>query len=312
MTGRGWISVAALSVVVAVVGAAAVAAVRSADAPVQPGDRPPAASSGAAVPTTEPTTEPGEPPSPDPEADAVIATFNVLGHSHTTPRGKLPDMDAGPARLRRALRVLREAQVSVVAFQELQRPQATAFRRLAGDSWQLFHSADDTENALAWRRTTWEMVTVRTVGVPYFDGRERQKPVVKLRHIATGETVWFISVHNPANTPRFPAQEQHREEANRVEAALVKRLARSKAAVVLMGDLNQRKEAFCFFTESGLLQSATGEQRAEPCQDPAYDGIDPIFGTKDVAFSGWDVRRDDSVRVASDHPLVTVNLTFQE
>lgn len=262
-------------------------------------------------PDAGPSDDEGEAPQPDEAADAVIATFNVLGHSHTTTRGKLPEMDPGPGRLRQGLKLLRDAEVSLVAFQELQRPQATEFRRVAGDKWELFHSAADSENALAWRRTTWERVVVRTVGVPYFDGRERQMPVVKLRHIPTGETAWFISVHNPANTPRFPGQEEHREAANRVEAALVKRLARGKAAVVLMGDLNQRQEAFCFFTASGLLHSATGEPRREPCQDPAYDGIDWIFGTTEVAFSGWDVRRDDDVRAASDHPLVTVNLRFQ-
>jgi endonuclease/exonuclease/phosphatase family metal-dependent hydrolase len=258
----------------------------------------------------DPSAEPTAEPKPEFSADAVIATFNVLGNSHTKAEGKLPEMAAGKVRLRKALKLLDRAQVSVVGLQELQRPQAQEFERVA-DGWQLFHSAADSENAIAWQPKLWEQVKTRTVGVPYFNGSERRMPVVKLRHLKTGRAVWFINVHNPADTPQFPGQDDHRAAAIKIEAALVKELSRGKAPVVLMGDLNLKAEAFCYFTESGLLQSATGESREEPCQDPAYDGIDWIFGTKDLTFSGWDVRRDDEVKAASDHPLVSVNLTFE-
>ncbi len=253
--------------------------------------------------------EPSAAPEPGFEADTVIATFNVLGNSHTRPDGKLPELADGRVRVRTALKLLGDAQVSVVGLQELQRPQAQAFRWVA-DDWELFHSLEDTENAIAWKPAIWKQLETRTVGVPYFNGRQRRAPVVKLRHLKTGQAVWFINVHNPANTPQFPEQEEHRAAAIKVEADLVERLADRKASVVLMGDLNLKAEAFCFFTKSGTLAAATGEQREKPCQDPAYDGIDWIFGTKDLTFGNWTVRRDDAVKNATDHPLVTVGVRF--
>ena len=249
-----------------------------------------------------------EPVTPEPEADFVVATFNVLGNSHTTETGKEPDLDSGSRRVRRAIRVLNDAKVDVVGLQEMQRPQARAFETIAGDEWRLFHSAADSENSIAWRRDAWAKVRARTVGVPYFDGNERRMPLVLLRHKETGVKVWFFNVHNPANTARFPDQADHRARATAIEIDLLDRLARGKAPVVFLGDLNDRQGAFCGFTESGNFVAATGEAREDPCQDPAYNGIDWIFGTSDLTFTNWTVLGDGVVGVTSDHPLVTVSV----
>ncbi len=245
---------------------------------------------------------------PEQPGDAVVATFNVLGNSHTLATGKAPEMDAGPKRLRRAMRLLDEAGADVVGLQELQRPQAGELEEYAGGSWRLFHAKDDSENALAWRRTTWQLRTARTVDVPYFNGNLRPMPVVRLRHRETGVDVWFVNVHNPASTAQFPAQGEHRDAANAVERRLVRQLGADGDPVILLGDFNQRAEAFCYFTRGGLLQSASGDRRDAACSEPSYGGIDWIFGTRDLRFSGWAVRDDDEVGITSDHPLVTVNV----
>lgn len=248
----------------------------------------------------------GPAPDRDPAADSVISTFNVLGGSHTAADGKAPELASGPLRVRRAVRLLEAADVDVVGLQELQGPMAEEFSKVTSDRWRLFHAAGDSENALAWRRTTWALVEADTFDVPYFNGNPRPMPVVRLRHRETGGDVWFINVHNPANTDRFPQQQNGRAEALRIERRLVQRLAEGRAEVVLMGDFNQRAGAFCHFTKSGLMQSATGEKRRKACQEPEYAGIDWIFGTPGLEFSDWNVRDDEPVDLTSDHPLITV------
>lgn len=253
-----------------------------------------------------PESDGGPAPQPAADADSVIATFNVLGGSHTAADGKAPELASGPVRMRRSVRLLEAADVDVVGFQELQRPMAEEFSRLAGDRWRLFHADDDTENALAWRRTTWALVQADTVAVPYFNGNLRPMPVVRLRHRDSGIETWFVNVHNPANTDRFPQQQEGRAAALRIERRLVQRLAKGGSEVVLMGDFNQRAGAFCHFTKSGLMRSATGERRGKECQEPEYPGIDWIFGTPGLEFTDWNVRDDEPVDSTSDHPLVTV------
>jgi hypothetical protein len=253
-----------------------------------------------------PESDGGPAPEPPVDSDAVIATFNVLGGSHTAADGKAPELASGPVRMRSTLRLLEAAGVDLVGFQELQGPMAEAFTSRARDRWRLFHADGDTENALAWRRTTWSLVEADTVAVPYFNGNLRQMPVVRLRHRETGIETWFVNIHNPANTNRFPQQQDGRAAALRIERRLVQRLAKGGSEVVLLGDFNQRAGAFCHFTKSGLMQSATGERRGKDCQEPEYPGIDWIFGTRGLEFSDWNVRDDEPVDLTSDHPLVTV------
>lgn len=248
----------------------------------------------------------GPAPERDADSDSVVATFNVLGGSHTSADGKAPELASGPVRTRQAVRFLDDADVDVVGLQELQGPMADEFAKVSGDRWRLFHAEGDSENALAWRRTTWSLVEAGTVDVPYFNGNLRPMPVVRLRHRQTRVEVWFINIHNPANTSRFPEQEAGRAAALRIERRLVQRLAKDGSEVILMGDFNQRAGAFCHFTRSGLMESASGEKRRKACQQPEYAGIDWIFGTPGLEFSDWNVRDDEPVDLASDHPLVTV------
>lgn len=269
---------------------------------------PPTVENSAGQPSEPAESEQPDSGAPTPKPDFVLATFNVLGNSHTTESGKEPELDPGTRRMRRALRLLNAAEADVVGLQELQKPQAHALEALEGDSWRLFHSAGDSENAIAWRRGSWAAVRTRTIGVPYFDGNERRMPLVLLRHKETGVKVWFFNVHNPANTDRFPDQADYRAAATAIEIDLLNRLARGKTPVVFMGDLNDRQGAFCDFTESGSYAAATGETREDPCQDPAYNGIDWIFGTLDLIFTNWTVRTEGVVGITSDHPLVTVSV----
>ena len=239
-----------------------------------------------------------------------VASFNVLGHSHTEPAGKHPQMDAGPVRIRRALELFDRHGVDVVGLQEFQGPQAREFNAITGDAWGIWHSPSDTANAVAWRADVWRSVDRRLVAIPYFEGNIRQMPVVRLRHRETGLEFWVVSVHNPADTKDFPHNAAHRREAIRREAQLARSLwASTGVPVILTGDLNERASAFCSLTSStGLVAAAGGSHIGGRCRPPSFGGIDWIFGGPGLSWSRWTVDRSLLVRRTSDHPLVLADL----
>lgn len=235
----------------------------------------------------------------------VLATFNVLGHSHTTAGGNKRGWDPSSVRMRRTVRMLDRYAVDVIGLQELQRPQAHAFRAVAGGTYELHSPPGDTENSIAWRRSRWEFVAADTVAIPYFNGRIRHMPVVRLRDRSTNQDSMFINVHNPADTSRFPRQERYRRVAVERERALIEELrTRYQLPVYLTGDLNDRRSAFCDLTEGSLMVAAAGGRNQSSCQPPESAGIDWVLGTAGVQFTDHRVIRDSSVRVTSDHPFV--------
>ena len=234
----------------------------------------------------------------------TVATFNTLGTSHTVPgRSERPGMASGPVRTRGVVRVLETYGVDVVGLQEFQRPQATAFARLAGSTFAVWHPGRDTENAIAWRRDRWQLVAARSIGIPYFNGRIRQMPVVRLRDRASGDDVTFVNVHNPADTRRFRGQARWRHAAVTRQIALVRRLSAGGSPVVMTGDLNDRRGAFCRLNAAGGLRSSNGGT-GTPCRPAPQAGIDWILGSRSIQFSDHTRDRGALVRATTDHPVV--------
>ena len=235
----------------------------------------------------------------DAVAPFTIATFNVLGHSHTQPGGKHPELASGPERMVGTVELLDRFAVDVVGLQELQGIQHRALLELAGDRYAVFSPPGDTENSIAWRRDRWDLVRAQTFPIPYFNGNPRQMPIVELRDRTTGGTVIVINVHNPANTSRFPRQERWRAEALAREARLVTNLnEQTSAPILLVGDLNDRDQPFCVLAAIGMSASNGGSSGAN-CEPPSDAGIDWIFGQGLLLTKGPVVRA-----VTSDHPLV--------
>ena len=150
----------------------------------------------------------------------TVATFNVLGNSHTGPGGKAAGMASGPARIRGAVRLLERYGVDVVGLQEFQRPQAGRVhpaRRL--DLRALVGPRGDRERD---RLPPRPMVPRRR--------RNRRDPVLQRPHPsdarratedrATGAQVTFVNVHNPADTRRYRHQGSWRAKAVAREVAL--------------------------------------------------------------------------------------------
>ncbi|WP_395693872.1 endonuclease/exonuclease/phosphatase family protein [Nocardioides sp.] len=239
-----------------------------------------------------------------------VATFNVLGASHTVAGGRHSGFAAGQVRMPWALGLLRSAGVEVAGLQELQPPQIDVLRRLA-PGWDLFPTAGAARisraNSITWDSTRWSLLQGHTFPVPYFFGHPVQMPYVLLENRATGLPVWFVNAHNPADA-HGPAQ-QWRAEAVRREANLVTSLAATDIPVVLTGDMNDRADFFCAITALTELHAAAGGDHDGGCHPPAGVGVDWILGTPDVSFDRFVVQRGGLVARTSDHPFLYADVS---
>ncbi|CAI9404311.1 endonuclease/exonuclease/phosphatase family protein [Nocardioides sp. T2.26MG-1] len=261
---------------------------------------------GPSSPASAGTDEPGGPDGPD---EFVIASFNVLGASHTDGRHRHHGFDRSEVRLPRAIKALRRASADVVGLQEFQRSQRDRFVARVGKEWGVYSTyTRNTDNSVAWRTDRFAFVEGWSARVPYFHGRMRKMPIVALRSRPTGRVIYVMNVHNPADSHGDASAWRRR--ATFIERRVTSRLTEElQAPVFLTGDMNDRAEFFCPFTEIGVMQSFLGGSNpvGGPCLPPPA-GIDWIFGNRYVEFSAPLVDRSWLVTAASDHPLVSAHV----
>lgn len=258
--------------------------------------------------STQPAPAPT--PAPLPDTDFTVASFNLLGASHTQQGGNKTGYAAGPTRMRWAVSLLRNAGVDVVGFGEFEDPQYRAFMAATGGQYGVFPGPTldrgSIRQSIAWRQDTWALVDAESIAIPYFHGQRIRMPYVLLRNLATGREVWFINVHNPATTPRWGNNERWRDAATALEISLVNRLqAQTGQPVVLTGDFNERDEVFCKVTGQAAVVAANGGEAGEArCITPPSMDVDWIFGSDYLTFSGFVSQRRGLVQRTSDHPMV--------
>jgi hypothetical protein len=248
-----------------------------------------------------------------PVAQWTMATFNLLGSSHTRKGGEHARFSTGPNRMNGALSILAQHQVSVVGFQEFQPDQRAAFASRA-KGWAMYPGLSlgrrAGENSVAWRLDTWEMVKPGLVSIPYFNGNSRPMPYVLLRNKATGVQAYFSTFHNPADTGGFQHQQRYRTAATSREITLFNELEKSGIPQFVTGDMNERDEYFCRITGSTPLVAAAGGSNDGGCAVPRPTQIDWIFGSPGVAFSGYTIDRSAVVRRTTDHPVVVTQVVL--
>jgi len=237
-----------------------------------------------------------------------VSSFNVLGASHTVngARGKA----SGVTRIRWAASLLRGNGVSVAGLQEFQLPQAAAFRGAAGEYAQYPGSGGGNmgvQNSIVWNTGVWEMVEGGTSAIPYFKGPVPM-PHVLLRHRVTGQQVWFMNYHNPADV-RGPAGGK-RYTATAMEAALANRLMADGTPVIMTGDFNDREPFFCHVSRSAPLHSSNGGYYNGGCVMPRPADVDWILGSPKVEFSNHITDRSALVSRTSDHPMIRATVTI--
>ncbi|WP_244929502.1 endonuclease/exonuclease/phosphatase family protein [Nocardioides sp. W7] len=237
-----------------------------------------------------------------------VASYNVLGASHTRGPKRRKGYAGAEQRLPAQLELLGAKEVSVAGLQEFQYPQVHQLRERTGDTWGIFPGVERgnwlADNSIVWRTDQWQALTTRTVQIPYFRGKPTPMPYVLLQHIASGRRVWFANFHNPANVA---GEARHlRAQALEIEARLAKELSADGTPVVVTGDMNDRKEFACPFASASGMHSPNGVTiRDSSCVLPGKLDVDWIFGTQDLTFSAFESDAQSQGRKLSDHPLIT-------
>ncbi|MCB0896907.1 MAG: endonuclease/exonuclease/phosphatase family protein [Nocardioides sp.] len=240
-----------------------------------------------------------------------VASINALGDSHTRPGGNKPRFAPSATRTRGLVSILAGQQVDVVGLQEFEVPQRAYFQRIA-PAWDVFTGSERGHDSIAYRTDVWEYVAGGTGTIPYFHGNPAPMPWVTLRHRETGREISFISIHNPTSNARRGNNAASRAEATRREIAAVRSLADNGNPVLLLGDFNERGEAFCMVTGGGDIGAANGGSVGGACSPPPGAGIDWIFGTTDIEFSDYVRYQDGLVQRTTDHPAVVARATITE
>lgn len=246
-----------------------------------------------------------------------VATFNVLGHSHTIAGGdKYGMFGASGPRMDDAVQIIRKHGISMIGFQEFEPVQYDRFHARMGTEWDVWPGRQipgETTDSVAWRTADWTAIQRKTYRAPYFGGTMRQRPLVLLRHNRTGQLVWLMNTHNAANTKWFPDSSKERDDAERIQAALVNSLqaANPDIPVVFTGDMNDREKFYCPVTYLSDLESASGGVHGEPedgdpylCEPRTPVQIDWIMGTSNIGWTGYTIDDDWLVDRASDHPFI--------
>ncbi|RNL61270.1 hypothetical protein EFK50_18070 [Nocardioides marmoriginsengisoli] len=239
----------------------------------------------------------------------VLASFNALGASHT-PSARY----AGYAsRTPKQVAMLAGYNVDVVGLQEFERVQRTSFLAAAKGTYDIYPAVTDknSANSIIWRKSTMEFVSAETIGVPYFQGRIWQMPVVLLKHKASGRMAYFINVHNPASIRKYGDQSKWRAKAIAIEKAKVVELRKTGRAVFLTGDLNDRTKAFCPLTEGKLMISANSVP-SMACAPPKTLWIDWVFAAGPARFTSYVKDMKPKNARISDHPIILTKAYLAE
>lgn len=240
-----------------------------------------------------------------------VATYNVLGDSHTGPGGNKPGYPDGGPRMDMSIAALRNNGIDVVGFQEFEQSQYGMFSSRAGE-YSLYPGMSLGNKSvrfnIAWRSDVFRLVEAHTLSIPYAGGSRIAMPVVLLESIATGRRAWFANFHNPADTPNLGNNARWRAEAAAIEVAHLTELHQADGTpVIATGDYNERAEIFCRFTAGGVFSAAAGGSSAGGCSPPPGMQVDWVFGSTGVAFTGYSVTGTGQ---ASDHSMVHATATL--
>ena len=241
-----------------------------------------------------------------------VATFNVLGASHTPPGGKRA---SGTVRIGYAHQLLWKHRVDVAGFQELQASQLATFLTVTKGHWAVYPGVSgkriDSENSIGWRTDRFDLVQSTMLTIPYFNGQPRAMPLVLLREKTTGMMAYFTNYHNPAETAKYRNQGKWRLAASKIEIALQNQLAPSGLPRFVTGDMNERAPYFCRVTAAAPLKAArpTSVWKNGTCSAGKPRAVDWILGATKVAFSRYDEDRSDLVDKTTDHPVITATAT---
>ena len=258
---------------------------------------PTATSSGAATPPTAAARY----------ASMKVATFNILGSQHTRgPGGHGP----GKVRARITSDLVKAKRLDLVGLQEVQADQLLVLKRRLGGyriwpAYQLGRGALRLQ--IVWRERAFDLLERGTL-FTRFAGQDRPVPWVLLRHRASGRLMYVVDIHN---SPR--GRELERDRALGRQIRLLQRFRATGRTVLVLGDFNEREEAFCEVVGRTDLVAPNGGWASRRRCNPPPGGlrVDWNFGRGLLEFSDYDVDDGPLVRRVSDHRLVRTTVTLR-
>lgn len=231
-----------------------------------------------------------------------MASFNVLGASHTGAR-------SGVLRTRGVARLLGSRGVGIAGLQEFEKIQYRKFLRLTQHRWGVVSvprgKGIDTRNAIVYNKSRFRLLSKSSVSIPYY-GPEVRVPIARMRSRTTGKVFYVMNTHNAADVHGSGVGK--RREAVRRQVRKLTELRRRGATIFFTGDMNERAEVHCAVTRGGLFKSASGGSVGRHCSTPRANGIDWIFGTRDVSFARWVSDKTPRTSGISDHSLVITHV----
>jgi hypothetical protein len=241
-----------------------------------------------------------------------VASYNVLGASHTSGGGTHGGFASGGSRMATGVGYLRAIGADVVGFQEFEDPQYATFSALASE-YAVWPGRElgpkSIRFSIAWNTNSWSLVEAQSVGVPYAGGGYIQMPYVRLQHNESGRQVWFANFHNPADTPNLGNNGRWRAIGMGIQIALANRLrTETGLPVIFTGDFNDRAGVFCSMTGQTDMVAANGGSTGTACAPPPAMQVDWIFGSEDVTFSNYYADRGAPVPRMTDHPVVRADV----
>lgn len=239
-----------------------------------------------------------------------IASMNALGMGHSRPYADADHF--APARIRAewTFDAVDLLGASVVGLQEPSAEQLAAIVAAGDGAWEVYPTPDEgdrrVESPLAWRTDQWEAVEKTTIRTQFIN-RSLARPVVKLRHRATGKEIWVVNVHNA------PWEYQaKRDAAVKVELAKIQELEATGLPVFFVGDMNEKRTIVCkVLDQTGLVSPGGGRIDATgACVTPKVMRVDWIFGPATATYSGFTHSRHPLVSVVTDHWVPVVRATI--
>lgn len=240
-------------------------------------------------------------------ASMKVATFNILGSQHTRgPGGRGP----GKARARITADLVEAKRLDLVGLQEVQADQLLVLKRRLGGYriWPAYQLGRGTLRLqIVWRERAFDLLERGTL-VTKFAGQNRPVPWVLLRHRASGRPMYVVDIHN---SPR--GRELERDRALGRQIKLIQRFRSSGRTVLVLGDFNEREEAFCKVVgRTDLVAPHGGWVSRRRCTPPPGGlRVDWIFGRGLLEFSDYVVDDGRLVRKVSDHRMIRTTVTLR-
>lgn len=263
-----------------------------------------------------------------------IATFNMLGASHTDkPGGKdYHKMPSSQTRAAKAARFIEQHHFAVAGLQELQRPQLAVITQKLGKTYDIFPAHADynhhfSENSIIWQQDRFKLVHAGKMVIPYFDGRPGWMPLIELEDRQSGQRFFVSNAHYPADTGAFPRQAKWRADSAQIARQTFQDLVEQGTPVVATCDCNSadhqvRRQGNYLFDNNddvplwryllhdGFMTEAIAS--AKHSKD-----IDHIFYTRKVGNYIVSAKNSSLLQAAqrhdiNDHPVGTALVSIQE